>query len=298
MKYCLTGSSGFLGQVILKTLPYSMVTTLGRSGCDIQADLTISVPQLPLFDIIIHAAGKAHSVPRTAAERKAFYDVNVQGTSNLLEALSLNPVMPRSFVFVSTVAVYGKESGHLINENTALCAADAYGDSKIQAEHLIQTWCEKNDVICTILRLPLIAGANPPGNLKAMISGIQKGYYFNIAGGKARKSMVLAEDVAVIIPYAAQMGGIYNLSDGYHPSFGELARLLSSQLGKKAPFNIPRWLAVIVAKMGDLGGKSAPFNSSKLGKILFDLTFDDSKARILLQWNPRPVLEGLVLKKK
>jgi len=291
MKLLLTGTSGFLGKIIKNTLDKDEVISLGRRNADINIDLATEIPHLPCVDIVIHSAGKAHSVPKTETEKAAFYTVNVNGTANLLKGLE-NTCIPKSFVFISTVAVYGKESGILIDENTALSATDPYGRSKIQAEELIIKWCKRNNVICSILRLPLIAGPNPPGNLKAMINGIKKSYYFNIAGGKAKKSMVLAEDIAKIIPVAANIGGIYNLTDGYHPSFSELSQVITQQLGKSKPLNIPIWAVKLMAKVGDVIGSKAPINSDKLMKITSDLTFDDSKAQKLLGWKPTPVLNG------
>lgn len=47
-----------------------------------------------------------------------------------------------------------------------------------------------------------------------------------------------------------------------------------------------------MARIGDLIGNKAPINSKKLNKIIFDLTFDDSKAVKAFGWNPTPVLEG------
>lgn len=135
-------------------------------------------------------------------------------------------------------------------------------------------------------RLPLLVGDNPPGNLGAIIKAIRNGYYFNINGGKAMKSMVLAEDVAKFIPTIAPIGGIYNLTDGVHPSFYQLSLAIS----KKRIYNLPLFLARMVAKFGDLYGYKAPLNSIKLDKLISDLTFDDSKARIM-GWNPRHVLE-------
>jgi nucleoside-diphosphate-sugar epimerase len=114
----------------------------------------------------------------------------------------------------------------------------------------------------------------------------------NIAGGLACKSMVLAEDVAKIIIRASEIGGIYNLTDGYHPNFKELSKYIAQQLHKRVPSNIPKWMAVLMAKTGDLLGDKAPFNSYKLSKISADLTFDDSKAREELGWNPNKVLEA------
>ena len=289
----MTGSSGFLGKELKKNLISEVdLFELNRSSGNYLFDLSDVTPTFDLpFNLVIHAAGKAHSVPKNEAEKQDFFNVNVKGTSNLLKGLE-NSGFPKSFVFISSVAVYGKKSEKLINESENLSAKDPYGQSKIQAEKLIQAWCEKHNVICTILRLPLIAGLNPPGNLGSMIKGIQKGYYFNIAGGKAKKSMVLVEDVAGIILRAGEIGGIYNLTDGYHPSFTELSELIAKQLNKNKPGNIPIWLARVISKAGDLLGSKAPINSNKLRKITLDLTFDDSKARKLLGWNPSPVLEG------
>ena len=68
----------------------------------------------------------------------------------------------------------------MYSENSDLLAKDPYGRSKIEAEAMIIEWAQKHAVKFLILRLPLIAGINPPGNLGSMINGIKKGFYFNI----------------------------------------------------------------------------------------------------------------------
>jgi nucleoside-diphosphate-sugar epimerase len=295
MKFILTGSSGFLGNIIASNLNQNEILTLGRFNTSINCDLSTQIPIVPLSDLVIHLAGKAHSVPKTAQQKQEFFEVNVKGTQNLLKGLERAPSLPKSFIFISSVAVYGLDKGNKINESQPLNAKDPYGLSKIQAEQIVQEWCAKNNVICAILRLPLLVGQNPPGNLGAMIKAIQKGYYINIAGGLARKSMVMAEDVAKIILIASELGGIYNLTDGYHPNFNELSVHIAQQLNKRKPLNIPRSMANLMAKIGNLLGKKAPFNSYKLSKITASLTFDDSKARSAFGWNPSSVLEAFKL---
>ena len=170
-------------------------------------------------------------------------------------------------------------------------AKDPYGLSKIKAERLVYEWCEKHKITCTILRLPLVVGPNPPGNLGAMIKAIKKGYYLNLSGGIAKKSMVFIEDIARYILKESQIGGVYNLTDGYHPSFLEISNLISKQLNKSKSLNIPIWIAMILAFIGDLFGSKAPINSNKLNKIVSKLTFDDRKAREAFGWMPSPVLK-------
>ncbi len=292
----LTGSSGFLGKILrshLESINMNVKTLGRRPEDDYCSDLSKGkLIDIDSFDLIVHCAGKAHSIPDSEIEREAFFNVNTLGTKTLLCQVEKAQQLPKCFVLISTVAVYGKDSGTLISEDTALLAKDPYGLSKIKAERLVLDWCSQNGVICTILRLPLIAGPNPPGNLHQMINGVKKGYYFNIAGGRAKKSMVLAHDVAALIPKVATIGGIYNLTDGVHPSFLQLSNIIAQQLSKARPLNIPFWLAKIMAIFGDCLGKNAPINSLKLKKIKSDLTFDDSKARVELGWSPTSVLDG------
>jgi len=293
MKILVTGASGFLGKVICRCLADETLIRLGRGEGEVVADLTKPLPPLPLCDLVVHAAGLAHVIPDKEEVKKAFFDVNVQGTENLLKGLSALPVLPKYMVLISSVAVYGLETGTAIPETAPLLAQDAYGKSKIEAEVRVRNWCSANHVICTILRLPLVFGEEPKGNLAAMWKGIRKGYYFNVGGGKARRSMVLAEDVARTIPIVAPLGGTYHLTDGDHPVFGELSLAMSQRLGRSKPLNLPAGLALLFAQLGNLMGASAPINSRKLQKITSDLTFDDGLARERFGWNPGKILDYL-----
>lgn len=291
-KTLVTGATGFLGKYIVDYLSEkTSIITLSRNSIDYKLSLELQIPVFnESFDIVIHNAGKAHLVPKTIEEEQAFFQVNVQGTNNLLKGLENTIILPKNFIYISSVAVYGLETGNLINENTPLLAKDPYGLSKIKAEQLIIDWCKKNNVLYTILRLPLLVGENPPGNFGAMINAIQKGYYFNIAGGHARKSMVLAEDVAKILLKASEIGGIYNLTDRFHPNFYELSNAIGNQNGKSSIFNLPFFIAKSIALIGDLIGAKFPLDSNKLKKITSDLTFDDTKATNFFGWNPNKIL--------
>ncbi len=292
----ITGSSGFLGKEIVHQHAKHHLFKLNRNTGEFKFDLSASIPFFDkTFDIVIHNAGLAHTTPVSITQKEEFFKVNKEGTKNLLKGLE--KCIPKKFVFISSVSVYGIDQGVFISEKKHLLAKDPYGQSKIQAEKIVEQWCKQNNVICTILRLPLVVGENPPGNLGSMINGIKKGFYFNISGGSAKKSMVLASDVAKYIVKASEIGGTYNLTDGYHPSFFELSAQISNQLGKRMPKNLNSFIAKSLAVFGDIIGENFPLNSKKLKKITSNLTFDDSKARKAFGWNPTPVLEGFKLKK-
>jgi hypothetical protein len=70
----------------------------------------------------------------------------------------------------------------------------------------------------------------------------------------------------------------------------ELSEAISSQLNRKSSFlNIPIFVAKVLGRLGDLIGDRAPVNSAKIRKITSDLTFNDDKARKVLNWNPKDV---------
>ncbi|OXA97456.1 UDP-galactose-4-epimerase [Flavobacterium oncorhynchi] len=294
MKVLLTGSTGFLGRNIIKVLKEQeyQIVTLGNPSTDIVCDISKELPNFSQsFNYVIHAAGKAHVVPKSDSEKQEFHDVNVKGTQNLLEGLERSNFLPQYFIFISSVSVYGLHHGVKIDENYPLLAKDAYGISKIKAEKIVQNWCDKNKIKCTILRLPLLVGINPPGNLGSMSNAIKKGYYFNIGGGKAKKSMVLAEDVAKFIIYVAKIGGVYHLTDSIDPNFKELSLAIAKINNKSVPLNMPIIFAKLLGKCGDIFGSKSPINSLKVAKICSELTFDDSKSRSIKEWKPNSVLE-------
>jgi nucleoside-diphosphate-sugar epimerase len=288
----ITGGSGFLGKYLISEFESDDCIVLGSGDFQKNVDLSNTIPDFnDKFDLVIHAAGKAHFSPKSIQEQDIFFTVNVNGTINLLKGLEKKNI-PDKFVFISSVAVYGLIEGENIIESTCLNATDAYGKSKIVAEKIIEAWCKNNNVVCTILRLPLIIGEMPNGNLATMIKGIQNNYYFNIAGGNAKRSMVLAEDVAKIIKYASSIGGTFNLTDGYHPSYYELSHLFLRKFNKKIIYNMPFFIAKFFALFGDLFGANFLINTERFKKMTSSLTFDDSRARNEINWSSREVLKN------
>lgn len=291
-KILLTGHTGFLGKILsreLSTRGYQVQGLLDDKGVKVDIAQPFELSNL-ISDVVIHCAGKAHSVPKNDQEVQAFYDINETGTRNLCAALERLPMLPSALIFISTIAVYGLDEGTGIPETHPLNGKSPYAKSKIQAEIYLKEWAKKNKVTLGMLRLPLVVGPDPPGNLGAMIKGIKSGKYRSIGGGKARKSMVWAEDIAGIIPQLATLGGIYNLTDDYHPSFSELEQAIASTLHIHPPKSISLRLARLLGKVGDLLGPASPVNSDKIQKITATLTFDDAHARLKLGWTPTSVL--------
>lgn len=309
MELLLTGYPGFLAGSIKKYFEQKNwhVDSLGlldvpvneiHSGSrHIQCNLATDIPCLSdkKYDLVIHAAGKAHVVPRSEAEKKSFYDVNVTGTEHLLLALQNNP--PKSIVFISSVAVYGLEKGERIKEDAPLAATTPYGESKVMAEKLIRETVFSRPVIRGIVRLPLIAGKNAPGNLGSMINAIQKGFYFSVSKGKAARSVVMKDDIAPFLEVLGEHGGTYNFTDRHDLTYATLSQAIRKHISCPKRPDLPYWFAWCLALAGEclhfIIRRPVPFDFYRLEKMTTSLTFDSSLAEKEIPFNPRPVLENI-----
>lgn len=289
----ITGSSGFIGSAIYDHLKSDFEANgLSRNNsADLQYDLTIDEPSLPDFDFVIHAAGMAHL---TVDDANSMFLNNLSASSNLLNGLNRGKL--KGFIYISTVAVYGLNSGEDIDESFTPMPTDSYGESKYQAEQLILDWCSKYDVPFLILRLPLVVGENAPGNIHRLKQALSKGRFFLVKNNQSKRSMILLEDLLVFLHNQIKNGiaksGVYNLSDGFGIKFNDFVLKLCSVNGYKEPIKLPYWLVKIFAFLGSLvGGKT--FSLIILNKMTQTLTFSSQKAKHDLQWFPSLVSADL-----
>jgi hypothetical protein len=69
---------------------------------------------------------------------------------------------------------------------------------------------------------------------------------------------------------------------------------MSAQLNRSLPFSIPLLAAQWLGRLGDIVPGS-PVNSAVISKMTEDLTFDDTRARQALGWQPRRVTEHFII---
>jgi nucleoside-diphosphate-sugar epimerase len=289
MKIALTGHTGFLGSYLKDVLLGQGIDVLGLgrgSDSDWHFDLGSGVNEFPRgdvgegkgpLDIVIHAAGLAHRVPKTEAEKQAFFDINLEGTRRLLRALKDSGNVPKRFMFISTIAVYGEPMDADVcvppypeEDDVEQLDLTPYGLSKWKAEQLVQDWCRQDGVEVFIWRLPLIVGENAPGNLGAMEKAIRKGYYFRIGNSYARMRYyvdieALGSRVLALLDGQGVEAGTFNVISG-EKSYGAFEDEIASKYGKKVR-SIPLWMVRLAAKVGDVL-PGFPLNGYRLKKLL------------------------------
>lgn len=294
----VTGWNGFFGSTLCAHLEIAGESTIrcGRvAGSDIKADLALSTPVIKgNISRVIHSAGVTPSPSRPINSPNIFTAGNVQGTYNLLTGLTSNK--PESFVLISSASVYGQTSGKLIKESSPLLAASEYAQSKRDSELLVAEWCDKHNVKLTIVRLPLVVGFGAPGSFSQIISAIRKRRFIIPGDGKAKKSMVLASDVADWLVKNNSVTGTFNLTDQYHPTYAELCDAVTNHLNLSPVPRISTSLMVATSWLGNASGiilnKPFPYNSSVHNQLTKSLTFS-SEAASSKGWNPTPVLADI-----
>ena len=90
------------------------------------------------FDAVCHFAGKI-SVAESMTDSESYWNVNVAGTKNILDALGGEEI--RNLIFSSTAAVYAvNDSADSLSESADLGPVSVYGKTKLAAEKLIGDW--------------------------------------------------------------------------------------------------------------------------------------------------------------
>lgn len=283
----LTGHTGFLGSVIYEELKKSFrVLTAGRDvSCDYHLDFSKWDGTLQLkhsVDAIVHVAGLAHN---KAKSKEGLIAVNTTSVDHLLSLAIMNKI--ETFVFISSTAVYGKTFGVNILENSSMKGKSDFALSKIEGEKLIKTYKLKSKLI---LRLPLVLGPNPPGNLARLLKSISSGSHIYLKGNEAKKSVVFASDVANFISEwlmkPKRDSGTINLCNQTAPTFNWIENAITVSVGHSFRFSVPiKFLWTTVNWMRAKLNISIPI----VGKLFYPLIFSDQLAREKFGYNSKPL---------
>ena len=111
------------------------------------------------YDVVVHVAGIAH-IKETKENAPLYYRVNRDLAYDVAKKVKSSGV--KQFVFLSSMSVYGVESG-LIDKKTPLNPKNNYGKSKLEAEELISSLAD-TDYKIAIIRPPMIYGESCKGN--------------------------------------------------------------------------------------------------------------------------------------
>lgn len=288
----VTGAAGFIGQILCQRLRENGVRVralargAGQGPWDeiVTGDLTAELPRGALqgVDTVYHLAGKAHALSETRQDDAEYFAINTEGTRKLLEAAAAEGV--RSFVFFSSVKVFGEGDGERVDEHSALSPQTPYGRSKLEAERLVLDGGYVPHPV--VLRLSMVYGPTRKGNLPRMIEAVARGRFPPIAELGNKRSMVHVEDVVQASLLAAQntqaAGQAYIVTDGRPYSTRQMYEWICESLQRPVPkWVLPHSALRLMAMAGDaIGharGRRFMFDSDALDKLTGSAWYSSEK---------------------
>ncbi len=307
MKVLVTGGSGFVGSHVVEQLARggTQVRALVRQTSNTKFLQTLDNVELVFgsiqdraslnvaaagVDAVVHAAGLVK-----ARSPEEFFEVNVQGSENLLQAVKLNAADDfRRFVLVSSLAAVGPSQDGTPVDPCDRGAVTHYGRSKRQAEDTLLTY--KNDVPLTILRPPMVYGPRDNESF-AFFQSVSRGVLPKLGGGDNTLSVIYASDAASACICATTTnvpsGSAYFIDDGRVYVWNDMLEDIERALGKKAfvrfgvPFSLLRLAAAASETVGKVTGKAVMLTRDKVNELCAPhWVCNSSEAQAALKWTP------------
>jgi len=276
MSVLITGITGFVGQNLKEFL-------ILNHDDEIQSlDLRrISDPVLsPEVSTVIHLAGKAHDLKKTAVEDE-YFDVNYGLTKKLFEAFLLSNAT--QFIFMSSVKAAADQLDEDLTELYTPDPLTAYGKSKLKAELFIMDQHLPPGKFAYILRPCMIHGPGNKGNLNLLYKIVKKGLPYPLAAFKNRRSFLSVKNLCFILNEIIKRkdlpSGIYNISDDEPLATTEVVRLLARATNTKKVrlWKIPAQWVRNLAKAGDRF--HFPLNTERLTKLTESYVVSNAKIK-------------------
>lgn len=307
-KVLVTGGTGFTGGYLCEglvergykvrtlSLPNQDISKLAKLGVEVViGDLTKKetlAPAVNDIDVVYHIAAifREQDVPNSL-----FYEVNVGGTKNLLEASVEAGV--RRFVHCSTVGVQGEIKNPPATEEAPYNPGDVYQRSKVEGEKLaLQFFKDHKDKIEGVVFRPV--GIYGPGDMRFLkiFKFVNSGKFRMIGNGKVLYHLTFVKDLVDGIILCGEkkeaVGEIFTLGGNEYLTLNEFVKLLAEVLGVKPPTRrIPAWPVWTAGLFCEIlcypFRIQPPIYRRRVDFFIKDRAFDISKAKRLLGYNPK-----------
>jgi nucleoside-diphosphate-sugar epimerase len=205
MLLALTGSTGFIGQHLLRELPkrgYRLRVLLRRPTAlptnmasavigDIARPRNMAAA-LQDVDAVIHSAGLAHAM--SGIPEDDYRVINTEATINLARAAGRAGA--KRFIFLSSIrAQTGPSADGVLTETLEPRPTDAYGRSKLAAEQGLA----ELDIDWVALRATLAYGPGVKGNMAELMRLARSRWPLPLGGLRARRSLLAVENLLAAI---------------------------------------------------------------------------------------------------
>jgi nucleoside-diphosphate-sugar epimerase len=291
IKVKITGSSGFVGQNLIKHLDTKLfqVENLNLRSVNWQSNIDIDT------NSIIHLTGKAHDLKNTSKPDE-YYQVNTELTKKVFDTFLASEA--KVFITLSSVkAVADKVKGELSEEHYPNPVTH-YGKSKLLAEEYILSKELPNDKRVYILRPCMIHGPGNKGNLNLLYKIVSKNIPWPLGAFHNQRSFCSIDNLMFVLKELIERddipSGIYNVADDEPLSTNELIGLIAQSQNRKP--KVWKFSKSIIERLASLGDKlHLPLNSERLQKLTDSYVVSNQKIKNAIGKSlPVSSKEGLV----
>jgi UDP-N-acetyl-alpha-D-quinovosamine dehydrogenase len=299
VRVVVSGARGFVGRHVVQALAARgvEVVALERSPSPARApgvalelvatdadDEGTLLRALGGSEAVVHLAALVHDKGHRTADHAR---VNRDYSLRLAGAAAAAGVA--RFVFMSTIKVHGDSAPAPLCESSPLAPADAYAESKCQAERGLR---DLDGSLATLsVRSPLVYGAGVRANFARLLRAVAERRPLPLGAIANRRSLIYVENLADVLSTLAlapaRGASSYVVCDGEDLSTPELVRRVGTALGVSPRLlDVPE--SVLAAGLTLLGRRAL------VPRLLGSLAIDASRLRRERAWTPPvSVDEGL-----
>lgn len=274
MNIKLTGSNGYIGQLISKKLEEKGHSVSGIERNLLYRDTENLKKELQYSDVVINLAGAPILQRWTEKNKEIIYDSRVVTTRNVVAAINglPNSQRPKKVVSASAIGIY--KSGYSHTEESHNLDEGFVGKVVKDWENSLNDL--SSDVQKVIFRLGVVFGREAQ-TIKNMLLPFKLGLGGKIGSGEQPFPFIHEEDVVSAFVWATeqyQSNETFNLSAPENISNKEFTRSLANQLNRPAFFTIPAFaLQLIYGEAASLLTQSPEVSSEKIQNAGFEFNY-------------------------
>lgn len=318
----VTGAGGWLGRNLVRRLAEdrsrirclvhdpveaTLLEVVSPSVEPVVGDVRDSEVLARLFDgmtgaTVFHAAGVIHPDGKT----RQLFDVNVGGTGEVLDAA--RRAGSGRVVHVSSNSPFGANPSpeHRFTEDSPTNPYLAYGESKLEAERLVQRVHQRGDLETVILRPPWFYGPHQPERQTTWLRTVRRGRFPLVGDGTNRRSMVFTGNLVHGLLRAevasAAPGNAYWIADAEPYAMSDVLETVRRALEAEglpvsgSQRRLPRLAGVVAEKVDRALQSTGRYVQAihVLGELKDTIACDISRARREIGYDPpTSLLEGM-----